>query len=268
MSKVFINEETLTNIGNAIREKTGKNNLISPGSMPEEIRSITGGGSGDSDESKAQLDAMIERTITSYSNPTLSKLRDYTFYQCSQLNSINCPNLKSIGKYSLAETNLIEADFPLLEEIGESGLAGKSSTSSSSLTAVNLPLLQKIDSYAFRYNNQITSITLPSLKQTASTPRVFEECSNLTRLDLGPIEQIYTNWFTDDTNLTVLILRGSTMASLSKVNAFTNTPIQAGTGHIYVPKDLIDSYKTATNWTTFASQFRAIEDYPDICGEV
>jgi hypothetical protein len=80
MSKVFINEETLTSIGNAIREKTGKNNLISPGSMPEEIRSITGGGSGDSDESKAQLDAMIERTITSYSNPTLTKLGDYTFY--------------------------------------------------------------------------------------------------------------------------------------------------------------------------------------------
>ena len=266
MSKVFINEETLTNIGNAIREKTGKNNLISPGSMPEEIRSITGGG-GDSDESKAQLDAMIERTITSYSNPTLTKLEDYIFYQCSQLKSINCPNLKSIGEYSLAETNLIEADFPLLEEIGESGLAGHSSLGSS-LTAVNLPLLQKIDSYVFRYNNQITSITLPSLKQTASTPRVFEECSNLTRLDLGPIEQIYTNWFTDDTNLTVLILRGSTMASLSKVNAFTNTPIQAGTGYIYVPKDLIDSYKTATNWTTFASQFRAIEDYPDICGEV
>jgi hypothetical protein len=79
MSKVFINEETLTNIGNAIREKTGKNNLISPGSMPKEIRSITGGGGG-SDESKAQLDAMIERTITNYSNPTLSKLGDYTFY--------------------------------------------------------------------------------------------------------------------------------------------------------------------------------------------
>lgn len=265
MSKVFINEETLINIGNAIREKTGKNNLISPGSMPEEIRSITGG-DGDSDESKAQLDAMIERTITNYSNPTLSKLGDYTFYQCSQFNSINCPNVKSIGKYSLAETNLIEANFPLAEEIGDYGLAGNSARGSS-LTAVNLPLLWKIGGYAFRYNNQITSITLPSLKKTASTFRVFEECSNLTRLDLGPIEQIHTYWFAD-TNLTVLILRGSTMASLSNVNAFANTPIQAGTGYIYVPKDLIDSYKIATNWTTFASQLRAIEDYPDICGEV
>lgn len=38
-------------------------------------------------------------------------------------------------------------------------------------------------------------------------------------------------------------------------------------GYIYVPAALIDEYKTATNWATFADQFRAIEDYPDICGE-
>lgn len=46
MSKVFINEETLVNIGSAIREKTGKTNLIAPGDMPNEIRSITTGNGG------------------------------------------------------------------------------------------------------------------------------------------------------------------------------------------------------------------------------
>ena len=47
MSKVAINENTLTNIGDAIREKTGKTDLIAPGDMPAEIASIeTGGGSG------------------------------------------------------------------------------------------------------------------------------------------------------------------------------------------------------------------------------
>lgn len=45
MSKVFIEESTLTNIGSAIREMTGKTDLIAPGDMPTEIRSIeTGGG--------------------------------------------------------------------------------------------------------------------------------------------------------------------------------------------------------------------------------
>ena len=42
--KVSINESTLTAIGNAIREKTGKSDLIAPGSMPAEIRAIESGG--------------------------------------------------------------------------------------------------------------------------------------------------------------------------------------------------------------------------------
>lgn len=47
MSKVFIEETTLSAIGNAIREKTGKSDLIAPGVMPDEIRGIeTGGGGG------------------------------------------------------------------------------------------------------------------------------------------------------------------------------------------------------------------------------
>lgn len=44
MSKVSINESTLINIGNAIRGKTGKTNLIAPGNMPAEINSISTGG--------------------------------------------------------------------------------------------------------------------------------------------------------------------------------------------------------------------------------
>ena len=47
MSKVVINESTLTAIGDAIRAKTGKSDLLAPGAMPTEIESIeAGGGSG------------------------------------------------------------------------------------------------------------------------------------------------------------------------------------------------------------------------------
>ena len=44
MSKYVIDNETLSSIGNAIRSKTGKNDLIAPGDMPKEIESIEGGG--------------------------------------------------------------------------------------------------------------------------------------------------------------------------------------------------------------------------------
>ena len=46
MAKIFIEESTLSAIGNSIRAKTGKTNMIPPLSMPTEIESIqTGGGS-------------------------------------------------------------------------------------------------------------------------------------------------------------------------------------------------------------------------------
>ena len=43
MSKVFIEESTLKAIGNAIRGKTGKTELINPTNMPAEISSIQSG---------------------------------------------------------------------------------------------------------------------------------------------------------------------------------------------------------------------------------
>lgn len=46
MAKVFIEETTLTAIGDAIREKTGGTGLIAPGAMPNEIKGIVSGGSG------------------------------------------------------------------------------------------------------------------------------------------------------------------------------------------------------------------------------
>ena len=44
MSKVFIEESTLTAIGNAIRGKTGGTELIAPLNMPTEINGISTGG--------------------------------------------------------------------------------------------------------------------------------------------------------------------------------------------------------------------------------
>ena len=46
MSKVFIEETSLSAIGDAIRAKTGKSDLLSPAQMVTAIGSITGGGSG------------------------------------------------------------------------------------------------------------------------------------------------------------------------------------------------------------------------------
>ena len=93
----------------------------------------------------------------------------------------------------------------------------------------------------------------------------FYLCGNLVVADLPEVTSIDDSAFRECA-LTTLILRSETVASLGKTSAFNSTPIASGTGYIYVPAALVDSYKTATNWSTYANQFRAIEDYPEITG--
>ena len=96
---------------------------------------------------------------------------------------------------------------------------------------------------------------------------IFKGCVSLEKLDFPSAEQIHSNTFEGCTRLATLILRRKdAIVTLGNVSSFKGTPIESGTGYVYVPSALVDSYRTATNWSTYANQFRAIEDYPEICG--
>lgn len=107
----------------------------------------------------------------------------------------------------------------------------------------------------------------------------FRNCTGLTTLDIGDPARtdIYTtsnsedlyfanNTFNGASALQALILRPNIVAKLQGTQVFSGTPIASGTGYIYVPSALVDSYKAAANWSTYADQIRAIEDYPEITG--
>jgi hypothetical protein len=101
----------------------------------------------------------------------------------------------------------------------------------------------------------------------------FSSCSQLTTVDFPAVTSIGSNAFSSCVQLNTLILRNAAqVCTLSSTLAFNSTPIASGTGCIYVPRTLVDgsdgvaAYQAATNWSTYAAQFRAIEDYPDICG--
>lgn len=65
MSKVFIEESTLTAIGDAIRGKTGGTDLIAPLDMPTEINGIsTGGGTLPSEALILKGIAVIDLNVT------------------------------------------------------------------------------------------------------------------------------------------------------------------------------------------------------------
>lgn len=101
----------------------------------------------------------------------------------------------------------------------------------------------------------------------------FEKCTALEKIDLPVCTHIGVGTsyaccaFRSCSSLSVAILRSTTMCELDDTSVFSDTPISKGTGYIYVPKALIESYQAHEKWSVYANQFRAIEDYPEICGQ-
>lgn len=72
MANVFVEESTMTSIGNAIRKKTGKGDFILPADMPNEIESITTGGGGGTSGGLVFPAEIITENGTSFGSDTIS----------------------------------------------------------------------------------------------------------------------------------------------------------------------------------------------------
>lgn len=121
-----------------------------------------------------------------------------------------------------------------------------------------------IGRYGLAGCTKLTSVVLPAVRTTDGNS--MNGCSGLTKADFSNLQTIRYSTFYSNKKLVTLIIRTQAVAHLEKTSAFKDTPIASGTGYIYVPSALVDSYKSATNWSTYADQIRAIEDYPDIIG--
>jgi hypothetical protein len=93
---------------------------------------------------------------------------------------------------------------------------------------------------AFRECTKLTSITI--LGEPRLDAYVFYGCSNLTKFILP--------------NVTKVITGGSSM--------FTDTPISTGDGYIYVPDDLVESYKNGVKWNGYKSHIKGISELEEI----
>ena len=89
-------------------------------------------------------------------------------------------------------------------------------------------------------------------------------CTNLLGVDFfGEVSGAYI--FRNCTKLKHLVLRSTTVQSLSNANSFNFTPFASnGTGGtLYVPNNLISSYQSASNWSTILgytnNQIKSIE---------
>ena len=98
-----------------------------------------------------------------------------------------------------------------------------------SLTTVNLPVCTSLYNNAFRNCGILTSISLPNCSYVGS--RAFWSCTNLKTIYMGTARSV--------------------VATMTNRNALSGcSALQS----IYVPASLVDSYKTASNWSYYSSK--------------
>ena len=133
------------------------------------------------------------------------------------------------------------------------------------LTNVSLPELVGLTTKFFSRDSSLVSVKLPKCATVAG--EAFSYCTALTKVELGGALTSYiANMFAGCSALEALILSGVTAVPTLSSSAFSGTRIANKNAYIYVPKSLEETFKLANNWSTYASQIRAIEDYPDVCG--
>lgn len=253
MSKNNNLADFLADIANAIRAKKGTSDAINAQDFASEIASIESGGGGASD---TDIDGLLTNSLTHLSSNATS-LRAYALRGLSKLTSVDLPNVKSVGDNGFYGVGLAELSLPSCTKVGGTCIAY-----CNSLTKLNLPKCTTLGTYAFRDNKLLSEVTLSAC--TTIAQNAFYNCDALAKISLPSVTTINASAFSGSANFATLILGASSVAQLANTNAFTGTKIAGGTGYIYVPAALVDSYKAATNWANFAEQIRAIEDYPEI----
>lgn len=235
----------------------GEGNATSISEAIENISAVAPTGGGD-------IDALIDRSITEINSNAVkiginafnecnalitadffeaTAVGDSAFYQCSALETVNCPKVTTLGANAFENcTSLTDVNLPDVVTINKPSVF----KGCSSLIKVNFPKLTTISGYS-----------------------TFSACTSLTTADLPELTEISGSAVFGSIyggagcrSLTAIILRHQAVVSLTRTDVFTDTPIASGTGYIYVPDNLVDNYKAATNWSTYADQIKGISELP------
>lgn len=261
----IIQDTTLSRIAEAIRAKNGTTDKIKVSDMAATIEAIKAGG----DDKSA---AIIDRSITEYSNGSIETIGGYAFYNCSSLLSVDMPAATSIDDNAFNYcTSLTTVDLPSATSIGSNAFDG-----CNSLTTIDLPAATSIGANAFEMCDKLTTVDFPKATSiwysafnscysltTVNLPaatligsQCFSSCYKLITVDLPAATNIGSYAFNGCSALKALIIRTEQVCSL-------DSGLGRGTDscYIYVPRALVNDYKAATNWAQYADKFRALEDY-------
>ena len=189
------------------------------------------------------LDDYITDDIVDYINQKLTQLGQYKFYYMPSIHNVRCDAVINIGKYTLYGcSSLKHLYFPNVVSIEEHVFH--------TLGCENLilPNLKTMGAACFVNTTTLKRLIIP--KCVSLTPNTCS-LTGIYVLDAGNTSLIPSS--SSMPNLTILVLRNNVLTTLENRSCIRSIE------EIYVPQDLIEQYKVATNWATYADKFKPLE---------
>lgn len=204
---------------------------------------------------EAVATSIVDRSITEFKDDVLTEVGFFAFGGCAALTAVDLPNctaIKGNGFYNC--TAITELNLPKVTSIAQNGLS-----TLTALTQLCLPSVVNLTGmHGITGCSKLTHVILPSVTKIGNYAITWS--TKFWYLDCGSPSPVTISFGFANSNLKTLIIRSTTVSTLS-ATFDSNIPLAKGTGYIYVPRALVDSYKAATNWSKYAEQFRALEDY-------
>lgn len=212
---------------------------------------VTASGGGSENE-----DNYLMGNTKEYVNDRVTSIGANVFANSINITSAKFDNVVTVGSSAFtAARKMTTVIMPKLETIG-----GSAFYQCSALTTIDMPNVKSIGGNSFRYCQLSAVVKFPKL--TAMSSYAFQGCTSMEYVDINVAPSIGVYAFYGCTKLeTIVIRKTDKLVTLGNTtNTLTNTLIESGTGYIYVPDALVDSYKTATNWVTFANQIKPLSE--------
>lgn len=166
-------------------------------------------------------------------NNKITSIGQYTF-QGTKLQSINCPNVTTIGMYAFASSALSgDISFPNLESIR--GLCEFDSTSIESVSDLGKVV-------------QING---------AAGYGMFVGCKLLKRVTFPSTLTLLGEWIVRNCTILEAVVMKSTVPPTISTGTFA-VPKAC---QFYVPDESVNAYKEATNWSAYADRIKPLSEY-------
>ena len=187
---------------------------------------------------------------------SITSIMDSAFWYCYSLTNITIPN-----SVISIENNAFYQCYPLTNITISNSVTSIGNNAfyyCHSLTSATIPnSVTSIGDSAFTNCRSLTNITIPS-SVTSITIGVFRYCHSLTNITIpNSVTSIGNYAFSSCYSLKKVLIEGDTVKTLDNSNAFSGIPKST---LFFVKDELVESYKVATNWVTYADQIMPMSE--------